>query len=298
MARVEFSNSNSILRHIIWALISFRPNNPLILNFGNFGLVKMPFLYWLDPPYLDAPQANEIYAMYEVPGTDESQSSNESDIDLATILKVPDLVNPPSAGPTFRRSPLGQQLNEESAGMLAQDALGWHKSYWLSLAVIAIMYGEEPALIGLLIEIEQKEIFDTELRANLALEFDNFLLSNRDSYQQHWIQQTLDCAEAKAFLRDVDKLLEEKVSRARGYLYYAELLLLQELRDGSLETAQTLVDKIHQVYRILSAEEARNQVPDGIHGDAQAPTAYDPATIEADNSNTDQMVLGACDLFD
>lgn len=222
--------------------------------------------------------------MDEDPGTDDDESSSESSgtsdsevqgarevQGLATILGLPNFFNPPPRDLTIQRfSPFGQRLSEESGQLLARDAVTWHLTYWLNLTVLAVMHGEHSGLVALLVEGDQKSMNDADLRAELAREFTNFLLRNRDNYLEYWTQQTLDGDEARAFLRDVDNLLVDKVRRARVYLYQGEMAMIRDLRNGALEAAQRWFDILYRLHRVLSAEEARNQPPNGIHGE-QAP---------------------------
>ncbi|MCJ1468280.1 hypothetical protein MMC07_006908 [Pseudocyphellaria aurata] len=230
----------------------------------------------LDPPPPPGSQANEVQSTVELRGADQIPSEPEVEETfevegLETILGIPDHFAPPPTGPIIQVSPLGQRLSDESAELLARDALIWHLVYWLSLSVFAIMSGEDPILVALLVEIEHKSMPDLELRAGLSHEFDTFLLSNRDNYMRYWASQTLHSAEATAFLLDVGNLLVDKTRRVRVYLESAETAMFRELRHGETETARAFFDTITHCYRVLLAEEA-GRPSSGIVGQ-QAPAA-------------------------
>ncbi|MCJ1462446.1 hypothetical protein MMC07_001047 [Pseudocyphellaria aurata] len=214
------------------------------------------------PPLPEAPQANEVQSSDEASGSPaESEDEYAFEVEgLETILGVPDHFNPPPTGSTIRLSPLGQQLSDESAELLGRDALTWHLVYWLCLSVFAIMSGEDPVLVSVLVEIEQKSLQDPELTARILREFNNFLLIHRDEYMAYWAQR-LDSDEGRAFLLEVNDLVVDKARRVREYLAYGETAMFQELRHGSPETARRFFEIITRCYRVLLEEEARNQTP-------------------------------------
>ena len=158
----------------------------------------------------------------------------------------------------------------QSLALLADDPLTWHLRYWLSLAVIGLLRGEDAVLMNFRIEMEHFKIRDLELRDALIIDWRTYRVANYAACQEHWGQQTLESEEAMPYLRDIDRMLVDKGRKARDHLRRLESAMGSFLRAREIDIARAMVEKIAQIYQKLEEEEtldeqARNRQPNGVH---------------------------------
>ncbi|MCJ1466243.1 hypothetical protein MMC07_004862 [Pseudocyphellaria aurata] len=192
---------------------------------------------------------------------------------------IPRLSNPAPDQNILTLSPLGEPLNDSSAENrdLCPDI--WHLVYWLSLGTIGVMYGEDPYLMFLLIDMELQKTPDVPLKLILSRKWHLFIRNFGGEIQRHWTEKTLESAEAKAFLRDIDRILVDKARKARAYLPRGERVMMQALRNGDRRTAEAFFKSINHIYEVVKQTEAAasrdvdvnqvsngtNQLPNGTH---------------------------------
>lgn len=205
-------------------------------------------------------------------------------------MGIPSLFNPAAGQNVLTLSPLGEPLNDYSAETLDLLPVIWHYVYWLSLGTIAVMSGEDTFLMFLLIDIELQQTPDVELKLALSRDWHLFMRNHREEVQKHWAEQTLESAEAKAFLRDIDRILVDKVRKAREYLPRGERMMIHAYRNGDLQTARLFFKTITHIYEVLkqaedtaSWEVARNQLSNGTHGAHELEAHHGAHELEADN---------------
>lgn len=106
-----------------------------------------------------------------------------------------------------QRSPLGHLLSQGSVDSLAKDPLQWHLKYWLNIWTVALLRGEKPLPMLSWIDLEHDKTPDRELKLKLQNAWDQHLIDNSETYSRHWTLLTLESPAAKAYLRDIDRLL-------------------------------------------------------------------------------------------
>lgn len=156
------------------------------------------------------------------------------------------------------------------------------------------MRGEDTTLMALLIEIELQRIPDVRLNIQLSHQWNQFKINYREEFQQFWAQQTLECAEAKAYLRDIDRILMDKVRKAREYLPRGERMMIHAMRNGDTQIARNMFERVCGLYQILGTidaetrEEDRNQLPSSIYG-AQDYEGQGIEFLEADSDESSTL---------
>ncbi|MCJ1463130.1 hypothetical protein MMC07_001735 [Pseudocyphellaria aurata] len=170
------------------------------------------------------------------------------------IMPVPILFNPPP-GQIPGRSPLGEPLNEQSARYLVQFPLMWHPIYWLNLDVIGIMRGEDSDLMAVLIDMEMARVPNERISTP---EWIWFQLNHRSACRENWELNGLDNDEGRAYLRDLDRILADKVRKAQEYIPHGEWLMIRAMRSGNLAESETLFWRLVNVHRVLREIEAQN----------------------------------------
>lgn len=164
------------------------------------------------------------------------------------------LSDPPD--PSDSQTPLGEPLDQVSAAALAKDPLAWHLRYWLDLCTVGNLRGEDEILLALRMEIEVNKILDMELHSAFYDAWFQYVMDNSEESARNWIQRTLESDEAKRYLRDIDRMLEDKARKTRHYLGHLERLMLTSLQEGDAETAKMFFQKLAPVYPKLLREEA------------------------------------------
>lgn len=169
--------------------------------------------------------------------------------------QAPDEAQPSNKVPEAQQSPLGMPLSQASANSLAENRLQWHLMYWLSVSVLAILLGQDPALTDLLIEIEHDRIADLEFKRELRNAWERFHIDNRDEYQRQWTERTVASPEAKGLLGDIDRMLLDKAPKTKTHLFRLERLMVASLRDARVLEARAVFDHLGDLYEKLKAEE-------------------------------------------
>ncbi|MCJ1461657.1 hypothetical protein MMC07_000254 [Pseudocyphellaria aurata] len=167
------------------------------------------------------------------------------------------------------RTPLGEILNQHSAMILARHPVWWHLVYFIDLSVVAVLRGEDPALMALRIEIEQNNIADRSIRSGVLDQWSTYLRDFRDMCEQNWRERTLASVEASGYLRDLDRMLENKLTKAFSYLHRIERQMIFSLRNADVEIARGLFEKLGELYRKLR-EEHEADAADGCSRDGES----------------------------
>lgn len=184
-------------------------------------------------------------------------------MDLIKTGEAPYRVRPPTGssasvdplGLSGSRTPLGEPIDKLSAFYLAYDPLTWHLNYWLSLEVVGVLRGEDPMLMALRVEREMLCLPDQELKAALHLARKSHWRAYKEESERHWPRMTLWSDESKCLLRDIDRMLQNKSQKTRGYLLYTETLITGPLRAGRVDEAKEVFDKHCLIYQKLELEE-------------------------------------------
>ncbi|MCJ1466206.1 hypothetical protein MMC07_004825 [Pseudocyphellaria aurata] len=173
----------------------------------------------------------------------------------------PSLFSPPP-GQIPGRSPLGEPLNEESARFLVQFPLRWHPIYWLSLGIIGIKYGEDATLMAILVDIEMARIPNERVRNQVIQQWNQFKIDHRQKCLDYWDLEGLDNDEGRAFLRDLDRILVDKVRKAQEYIPHGEWLLTRAMRSGHEDLSQFLFWRLVHLHEALRKIHAQNMEED------------------------------------
>lgn len=164
----------------------------------------------------------------------------------------------PDPLPTTRvsQTPLGEPIDQASALLLADDPLAWNLQYWLDIAIVAIIRGEDMMLTRVRTEMERDKIPDPALRTKFEDAWSQIQLDNRENCFRKWTQMTLESPEAKPYLRDIDRMLTDKSRKLRDYLTHIEKVMLKQLEAAKIDKARYLFERLGDIYQRLQREEA------------------------------------------
>lgn len=165
--------------------------------------------------------------------------------------------------PTVDLTPLGGPVNGATALLRDQDSLKWHLNYWLDLYTIAIISGQDMILMAARIDKEHEEITDLGFRAELKDNWYNFLLTYSGQVLLHWNQTSLNSEEAKMFLSDIDRLLENKGKKMRDYICMLVILMNEHSRREDEVNATKVYRQIRRLIQRMRQEEARDAEAEG-----------------------------------
>lgn len=172
------------------------------------------------------------------------------------FLETVSLIDDP-LGPSDSRTPLGEPMNRAQAFMRAELPLPWHLQYWSDIDVIGDLRGEDTIVIALMIEVEHENIPEEWIKTALLRDWHRFEVLNKEPNERRWVQRTLEDEEAKKVLRDIDRMLVDKVQKAKRHLQRVERYMITSIRDGDNETAKRHFAKLTQCYQKLQEEERR-----------------------------------------
>lgn len=161
-----------------------------------------------------------------------------------------------SLGPSDFKTPLGEPLNQLSAIRKAQFPVMWHLNYWLNMGIIGIFYGQDSMLMSVRIEIEIEEMPEEHIKIAIRNRWHQYRGANKQEYERIWARLTLESEEAKPYLRDIHKMLKNKLIKTKEYLQSAKEGIITCLRAGQMEEATKLFDKLAQLYQKLKDETA------------------------------------------
>ena len=200
---------------------------------------------------------------------------------------------------TLPKTPLGEPMDQESASILASDPVEWHLQYWLAIAIIAIMRGEDPVLTVIRIDIEVHKMADTEIRTGIQRSWKKYRLENGEQCQRYFSAFPKPTEEVNQYLRDIDRMLVDKGEKTRDHLEKAEREMFTLIRERNYDTARIYSVNIARVYRHLQEEETRearatNQLPnstDDVHNQLKE----FPEIIPAEQVDNDDEMLDDSD---
>lgn len=137
--------------------------------------------------------------------------------------------------PTVSGTPLGEPItNQASALLKAEDPLTWHLRYWLNLGTIGNVIGAEAILMQVIINEELHKIADRAFQTQIQNAWYQFVLYNRGEFIRHWRQRTLESDEAKAYIRDLARLVGNKRLKMRSTLRDLGSRMNIDIRDGDM----------------------------------------------------------------
>lgn len=165
-------------------------------------------------------------------------------------------------------------MSEASASLRAEDPHGWHLQYWLNLYTVelirledtvGIIRDEDRLLLKARIDREhENSTADGSIKTRLRDGWARFLIAKQDDYFRQWKQlKTVKDPEYEAYVRDLDRMLANKVPKMRLYIK-AKATLVNKLfqdrelsRDRNSAEIHELTDQIIQLTSSLGQEEAR-----------------------------------------
>lgn len=166
----------------------------------------------------------------------------------------------------FPHTPLGEPMNQASASVQAEDPLGWHLLYWLSIEVVARIRGEDPLLMAARIEFEHDNIADPAFKTQLREAWTRFREVNIEQCERYWRQRTLDDVEGKKYLRDLDRMLLDKQPKMRCHLRHMWATMNNLSQNGMAMETEATHCEINRINQRLRLEET---------AEAEASDAYD-----------------------
>lgn len=191
-----------------------------------------------------------------------------------------------SLDPSDPRTLLGEPMNRVQADLLAEDPLKWYLEYWLSLGIVGVLRGEDKILMAFMIDIEQSRIPEQNILTQLRHEWDPFRNANEEQFLQHYLRTSMESEEVKRYLRDIDRMMVDKVQKMRTYLSGMEMLMSATLRPGELDAELSFFYNVDRIRPRLEEEKTadavqRRQLPDGINGEHDQ-EEQDPEDIYAE----------------
>lgn len=141
----------------------------------------------------------------------------------------------------------------------------WHMQYWFSLYLIGVLYGEDPILLSLRIEIEIDKIPQGEVATELRSVWIERKRAGEGEHQPlivipeplcYFEEETLETEAGKRCLRDIDRMLVNKGKKTRTYLRHMETLLTAAVQAGNFESANGLRDRLSDLHSHLQQEES------------------------------------------
>ncbi|MCJ1422814.1 hypothetical protein MMC29_000694 [Sticta canariensis] len=159
---------------------------------------------------------------------------------------------------TDSQTPLGEPMSSLSGFLLPKSPVKWHLNYWLNIAVVAALRGEDKALLAIRVEREFRNIANVETRKSVQQAWVSFYQTNSVVYELNWLHKTLASSEAQVYLRDIDRMLVNKGQKTRDYLHNVVLHLI-DMEQKILDEVARRQLKIDQVYRKLEEEEIVDQ---------------------------------------
>lgn len=178
-------------------------------------------------------------------------------------------------------------MSSLSGFLLTQSPVEWHLNYWLNIAVVATIRGEDKALTAIRVEYELCNIANVQTRKSVQQAWVSFYQTNSVGCGLKWLHKTLASREAQVYLRDIDRMLVNKGQKTREYLYKVELHLI-DMEKKTLEEVARKQLKIEQLYRKLKDEEMVDRtralrLNGGNDPGMETPEAIQPAAAEAAN---------------
>lgn len=154
-------------------------------------------------------------------------------------------------------TPLGEPMNEASALEQTEDPISWHLRYWLSLAVIATIRGEDIILTGIRIDMEIEKLANTEIKTRVRNARRPFQKNNLEGYTWYWTQRTLDDDHAQKYMRDLDRMLVDKGRKMREYIRDLEMQMDEYARERNFRRVFVCLGLHSLAKKRLQKEEER-----------------------------------------
>ena len=195
----------------------------------------------------------------------EDQLPREAQIIDEAKPTIKNPASPESPGLSDSRTPLGEPIDQDSASFLARDPIMWHMQYWFSLYLIGVLYGDDPILLSLRIEIEIDKIPQGEVATELRSVWIERKRADEGEHQPlivipeplcYFEEETLETEAGKRCLRDIDRMLVNKGKKTRTYLRHMETLLTAAVQAGNVESANGLRDRLSDLHYHLQREES------------------------------------------
>lgn len=155
-------------------------------------------------------------------------------------------------------TPLGEPMNEASALERTEDPISWHLRYWLSIAVIACLRGEDIILTGIRIDMELDKIAHTEIKTRVRNARKPFQKDNMEGYKWYWTQKTLDDQDAQKYVRDLDRMLVDKGQKMSECIRDIEMKMDEYARDRNFERVFTSLAIYSLIKKRMQKEEQRD----------------------------------------
>lgn len=111
--------------------------------------------------------------------------------------------------------------------------------------------------MDLRLEIEIDKLGDKELKAQIHRKWDDYQLEKRVKCQRHFTEEPVPTDEIRAYVRDLDRMLDDKERKAREYLRRVEKVMMNSLQAARAEEARAWFESLLDVYQRLD-EETRN----------------------------------------
>lgn len=178
------------------------------------------------------------------------------------------------------RTPLGESLGPRAASQLAANPLEWHLQYWLDISTIGILRGEDPTLMDLRLEIEIDKTADTKLKEQIYRRWDDYQLEKGEKFQKHFTEEPVPTEEIKTYVRDLDRMLEDKEWKARGYLRRVETVMMTSLQAARAGEARAWFETLLDVYQKLD-KERRKDAEVRLHREQMIEQLLEPLDLES-----------------
>lgn len=143
------------------------------------------------------------------------------------------------------QTPLGEPMTQDAASTRAQNPLKWHLDYWLNLYVIGVSRDENKCEMAIMIAGEQTSYnidgnaADSIKKYINPIEWHDFKEIHSAVYSRYWESKPREDEEYQAYVRDLNRMLEDKEEKLTEYLrpkdnLYERIYLEQERMRSAL----------------------------------------------------------------